>query len=699
MVRKAFLWTLPALVLAVLAACTGASSDAKGSVSALSESSARGSSGDERGNLSLSFLLPALPGPAASRAIAAESASADLYLDELLYDNIDLSSAVKSERADGSRQYSCSVYVPMPFAGSYSSLGLVFLDSSGRELTRGEVANVTLSATGATAVNIGCIPCESVAVTEAGASFGSSAETLEANSTRFYSFSTAGQVSYDLAPSTAGATLRLYKSDGSLLEEDGGAGLRHTFVSAGDYYASAVASNALAGFRLLFTKVDLPPIVALTPIWKVTLGQETLISWTKATDPEGKSLSFAWSIDGSTVSTASSLTYTFAGSSVKSLELAVSDGMNTVTMKASIYNADEDVPPIASAGDDATVRIGDELSFDGSGSSDPDLDAISAYAWDFGDGSTSDLAAPTHSYAAAGEYSATLRVTANGLTSPADERIVTVTENHSPLSSLDYVQSDYAWTNVNGTFACRNHAIAFDASESYDLDVQDRLSYAWDFGDGTTGSGAAVTHSYGAYGSYYVKLVVSDDRAASSSSLMLLSVGPMVPFRIQAAEGTTIDASRWIGIFVFYLDTGEILRFSGGAYPEADETEVAGNFIIRPPALDSFDATRPCGLVLYHKSASANGVNTAAMKFISEFLREKGANFAGLMYLGSEFNGTAVSGNVIYDATGLSTDAAKAALLTPANTAVVFNDGDVDWATVPVLVFEDQSGNLDVGVW
>jgi PKD repeat protein len=37
------------------------------------------------------------------------------------------------------------------------------------------------------------------------------------------------------------------------------------------------------------------------------------------------------------------------------------------------------------------------------------------------------------------------------------------------------------------------------------------VSYAWDFGDGTTGSGVSVTHAYKAAGSYKVTLTVTDD--------------------------------------------------------------------------------------------------------------------------------------------------------------------------------------------
>ena len=57
---------------------------------------------------------------------------------------------------------------------------------------------------------------------------------------------------------------------------------------------------------------------------------------------------------------------------------------------------------------------------------------------------------------------------------------------------------------------------AFDGSGSADSDGQ-LASYAWDFGDGTTGTGVSPSHPYAAAGSYPVTLTVTDDDGAIGS--------------------------------------------------------------------------------------------------------------------------------------------------------------------------------------
>ncbi len=83
-------------------------------------------------------------------------------------------------------------------------------------------------------------------------------------------------------------------------------------------------------------------------------------------------------------------------------------------------------------------------SFSGSTSSDPD-GTIASYAWNFGDGTTSTAVSPSHTYAAAGNYTATLTVTDNsGASSPPSTVGVSPV---APLNPLAYVGEAHAITS------------------------------------------------------------------------------------------------------------------------------------------------------------------------------------------------------------------------------------------------------------
>lgn len=74
---------------------------------------------------------------------------------------------------------------------------------------------------------------------------------------------------------------------------------------------------------------------------------------------------------------------------------------------------------------------------------------------------------------------------------------------------------------------------SFDASGSADSDGS-IASYAWDFGDGTTGSGVSPTHAYATAGTYPVTLTVTDDDGAIgtvSHSVTAVTADPnVIPF-------------------------------------------------------------------------------------------------------------------------------------------------------------------------
>jgi PKD repeat protein len=141
------------------------------------------------------------------------------------------------------------------------------------------------------------------------------------------------------------------------------------------------------------------------------------------------------------------------------------------------------------------------VAFDGSGSTDSD-GSIASYAWDFGDGATSAVAKPTHTYATVGDFSVTLTVTDDDGATGTETKTVTTVANAKPTAAFS--------SNVTKL------AAAFDGSGSSDSDGT-VVSYAWDFGDNSTGTGAKPSHTYAAAGDYQVKLTVTDDDGATDS--------------------------------------------------------------------------------------------------------------------------------------------------------------------------------------
>jgi glucose/arabinose dehydrogenase/PKD repeat protein len=108
--------------------------------------------------------------------------------------------------------------------------------------------------------------------------------------------------------------------------------------------------------------------------------------------------------------------------------------------------------------------------------------------------------------------------------------------------------------------------VDFDASASSDPDG-DVLTYAWDFGDGTTGSGATPTHTYANVGSYTARVTVDDGRGRTDSATVPIDVGGSNPVvSIDApADGST------------YRD-GQVVTVRGSASDAQDGTLPASAF-------------------------------------------------------------------------------------------------------------------------
>ncbi|MFL6238681.1 MAG: PKD domain-containing protein [Actinomycetes bacterium] len=163
-------------------------------------------------------------------------------------------------------------------------------------------------------------------------------------------------------------------------------------------------------------------------------------------------------------------------------------------------------PPRASLQSTCNVMT---CAFTSVGSGDPD-GTITSYAWTFGDGGTSTAATPTYTYAVSGTYPVTLTVTDNsGATNTATRNVSVVKPNAPPLASM--------------TVSCTERSCQFDGTASSDSDGT-VASYAWNFGDGSTTTGANASHAYASDGSYNVTLTVTDNQGATGTTTQTVNV-------------------------------------------------------------------------------------------------------------------------------------------------------------------------------
>jgi PKD repeat protein len=90
---------------------------------------------------------------------------------------------------------------------------------------------------------------------------------------------------------------------------------------------------------------------------------------------------------------------------------------------------------------------------------------------------------------------------------------------------------------------------AFSSAGSFDPDGS-IASYAWTFGDGATSTAANPSHTYGAPGTYPVKLVVTDDDGATGSATRNVTVAagqpPSKPREPEASPGDRSAVVSWL---------------------------------------------------------------------------------------------------------------------------------------------------------
>jgi gliding motility-associated-like protein len=135
---------------------------------------------------------------------------------------------------------------------------------------------------------------------------------------------------------------------------------------------------------------------------------------------------------------------------------------------------------------------------------------ITGWSWDLGDGDTSLVQHPTHTYAANGTYNVKLRLTSSsGCT---DSITQSVFVNPTPTPNFIFNTS------------CNGDATQF--TDSSFISGGSITTWLWNFGDATTSGSQDPSHIYAASGTYNVKLKITSALGCSDSITKTITVFP-----------------------------------------------------------------------------------------------------------------------------------------------------------------------------
>lgn len=134
---------------------------------------------------------------------------------------------------------------------------------------------------------------------------------------------------------------------------------------------------------------------------------------------------------------------------------------------------------------------------------------ISSFSWSFGDGESGTSGTIDHQYSSPGTYTAQLTVTDGSGNSSRSTLVISVTEA-TPIGPTTPPQAVISSTSALGAAPL---TVAFNGEASTAPNSSITL-YQWDFGNGSSASGSAVSHRFVSAGTFYTTLTVTNSAGA-----------------------------------------------------------------------------------------------------------------------------------------------------------------------------------------
>ncbi len=276
----------------------------------------------------------------------------------------------------------------------------------------------------------------------------------------------------------------------------------HVYSSADQHTVTLTATNSLDSDTVSGT-VTFRPVAGFTPA-QIYIDAGESVTFTNTSSGTGP-LSYAWDFgDGATSSEKNPVhAYPTVGNyQVRLTVTHAANGSDTADGQV-LFNPKASFSPV-----DPVIHLGESIAFSNTSTGSTPL----SYLWDFGDGTTSTAIHPTHAFTQVTTYPITLTVTNNS----GKPSTATTTVNFAPVADFSFPTDHEIQVGEDVPFANLSTGSG-------------TLSYAWDFGDGSTSTDPAPVHVYSRRNIFTVKLTVQNAFGTAEASRFIL----VNPYRVE----------------------------------------------------------------------------------------------------------------------------------------------------------------------
>ena len=294
----------------------------------------------------------------------------------------------------------------------------------------------------------------------------------------------------------------------------------HVYMNTGTYTVTLTATNAFGSNTNVKQNLIVVGngMVVDFAASQTTVGVGRIMSFTDLSTPTPTQ--WLWDFGDGTVGTGPRPDHIYQTAGVYTVSLTASNPSMTNSLTKNQYITVLNIPRADFVA--SPTRGGAPLAVT---FTDKSLGAPTSWNWDFGDGSTSTVQNPTHTYTQLGTYTVTLIASNNNGSDTA------IKANY-----IDATLAPVADFTTNQRMGNAPFVVAFQ-----DLSTNNPTSWLWNFGDGTTSTKQNPVHTYPVIGAYNVTLTVSNQygsntayKTGSSAGFVPTSVVPTTASVTQA---------------------------------------------------------------------------------------------------------------------------------------------------------------------